>query len=415
VNVALVVVDVEPAAGPPVMVVLGGVVSPWTVQLRLAGVASVLPAASMARTRKVWVPVVSPVYERGELQAAYAVVESSEHWNVDPLSLALNVNVALVLVVVEPAAGPPVMVVLGGAMSTVHVRLAALGSVLPAASIARTRNVWLPPVSPVYWRGEVQVLKAVVESSEHWNVEPGSVELNAKEATVAFVRAAGPLSIAVSGGVTSAAGPIVHVRLAAESSTLPVRSVARTLKVCVPFARAVYSCGVTHAAYAPASSAHENVDPGSVEVNVKLALVLVVVVPAVGPPVIVVSGGTVSIVQVRLAGDGSALPEESVALTEKVWTPSPKPAYCRGDPHATTAPPSSAQLKVEPASVDEKAKVATVAFVLPVGPVSMVVSGGVVSAGAEIVHVWTAADGSALPAASVARTANSWEPSASPA
>ena len=43
---------------------------------------------------------------------------------------------------------------------------------------------------------------------------------------------------------------------------------------------------------APASSRHSNVEPVSVEVNVKLADALVTV--PLGPPVIVVSGGVVS-------------------------------------------------------------------------------------------------------------------------
>jgi hypothetical protein len=55
-NVALVLVVVLPAAGPEVIVVLGAVVSAWTVQAREAGVVSMLPAASMARTRKVCEP-----------------------------------------------------------------------------------------------------------------------------------------------------------------------------------------------------------------------------------------------------------------------------------------------------------------------------------------------------------------------
>ena len=46
-------------AGLPVIVVFGAAVS--TVQANEAGERSVLPAASVARTSKVWVPCVSPV------------------------------------------------------------------------------------------------------------------------------------------------------------------------------------------------------------------------------------------------------------------------------------------------------------------------------------------------------------------
>ena len=45
--------------GWAVIVVFGAVVS--TVQVKLAGVASVLPAASVARTSKVWEPSLRPV------------------------------------------------------------------------------------------------------------------------------------------------------------------------------------------------------------------------------------------------------------------------------------------------------------------------------------------------------------------
>jgi hypothetical protein len=56
-------VEVVLAGGPLAIVVLGGVVSPLvaarTVQLRVAGVASVLPAASIARTENWWDPLAS--------------------------------------------------------------------------------------------------------------------------------------------------------------------------------------------------------------------------------------------------------------------------------------------------------------------------------------------------------------------
>jgi hypothetical protein len=51
-----------------------------------------------------------------------------------------------------------------------------------------------------------------------------------------------------------------------------------------------------HAAKEPASSLHSNVLPASVDVKLKLALVLLVV--AAGLAVIVVSGAVVSMVQV---------------------------------------------------------------------------------------------------------------------
>ena len=74
-----------------------------------------------------------------------------------------------------------------------------------------------------------------------------------------------------------------------------------------------------HAANAAASNRHWNVLPASFEVNVKVALVAVVT--SSGPPVMVVSGGVVSVcsmTQLKLAGDGSVLVAESIARTSKV-------------------------------------------------------------------------------------------------
>ena len=56
--------------------------------------------------------------------------------------------------------------------------------------------------------------------------------------------------------------------------------------------------------------------PVSEDVKVKLALVLLV--NAAGFPVIVVTGGVVSIVQEKLAGVESVLPAASVARTWKM-------------------------------------------------------------------------------------------------
>jgi penicillin-binding protein 1A len=58
--------------------------------------------------------------------------------------------------------------------------------VLPNASVARTRNTYSPAVSPVSSTGEVQLAYAA-PSSEHSNVEPGSLESNENVAVVAVV------------------------------------------------------------------------------------------------------------------------------------------------------------------------------------------------------------------------------------
>ena len=70
VNVAFwIVVD---TSGPPVIVVWGPVRS--ITQVKLAGVGSVLPFVSVARTRKLWLPAVRPDYVVGLVQPAKATL-----------------------------------------------------------------------------------------------------------------------------------------------------------------------------------------------------------------------------------------------------------------------------------------------------------------------------------------------------
>jgi hypothetical protein len=53
------------------------------VKLRLAGVGSAFPAASIARTSKVCAPAVSAAVVCGDVQDANAAV-LTRHWNVNP-------------------------------------------------------------------------------------------------------------------------------------------------------------------------------------------------------------------------------------------------------------------------------------------------------------------------------------------
>ena len=101
-----------------------------------------------------------------------------------------------------------------------------------------------------------------------------------------------------------------------------------------------------------------------------------------GPPVIVVSGGVVSVVvtvKARLAGDRSGLPAPSVANTAKVCEPSASAAVVKGVLQAVKAAPSMLHWKVEPGSVEEKVNVGVESPVAPDGPESITVSGGVLS------------------------------------
>jgi hypothetical protein len=128
--------------GPEPTVVLGAAVS--TLQVRVAGVASTLPAASLALTEKVCDPLESPVRFLGEVHVV-KFPASSLHSKVEPDSEEENVNEADVLLT-EPE-GPEPMVVSGGVVSgggavlIVQVRVAGVASTLPAASVALTEKV----------------------------------------------------------------------------------------------------------------------------------------------------------------------------------------------------------------------------------------------------------------------------------
>ena len=111
------------------------------VQVWPAGVGSTLPAASLARTLKLWLPSARLLVLWGEAQAVKAAA-SSEHSNIVPSSLLLKVNVALLLR--DGLYGLPVSVVSGATVSTVQVWPAGVGSSNAAASMALTWNVWLP-------------------------------------------------------------------------------------------------------------------------------------------------------------------------------------------------------------------------------------------------------------------------------
>ncbi len=83
-----------------------------TEKLRAAAVRSGSPPGSSARTWKVWDPTESGPTDCGEAQAVNAAA-SSEHWKVDPGSFDVKPKTTVELVVVEPSAGPAVIVVSG--------------------------------------------------------------------------------------------------------------------------------------------------------------------------------------------------------------------------------------------------------------------------------------------------------------
>ena len=116
----------------------------------------------------------------------------------------------------------PVIVVCGATVSTVNERTAGLGSVLPAASVARTSKVCGPSASGDVVCGEAQAAKGAAPR-RHSSVAPGSLE-NEKVGIGSLVGPSGPESIVVSGATVST----VQVWVAGLCSTLPARSIERT-------------------------------------------------------------------------------------------------------------------------------------------------------------------------------------------
>src|SRR3954471_20304039 len=146
-----------------------------------------------------------------------------------------------------------------------------------------------------------------------------------------------------------------------------------------------------------------NLDPGSEAAKVNETDEGAGCVP--GPVAITVSGATVSTVNSVVAGVGSTLPAASLARTENEYPPSARPSWRCGDTHAAhgcCAPPgpSSSHWNREPASVAVKASVTLDEAIAPCGAEVIAVFGGVVSTA----NASVAGEGSALPAASTART-----------
>jgi hypothetical protein len=319
-----------------VIEVCGAVVSgaASTVQVRLAGVASVLPAASVARAEKVCAPAAREPKEVGEAQSPQGR-ESSEHSKLELASLEEKLKLALVEVVV--AGGPESIEVLGGVVSpdncTVHPRVAGVGSALPAVSTARTETVWLPSAKEEKDSDSAHAFQEA-ESSLHSKLEPFSVEEKSKFAVVAMVVPDGPETIDVLGGVVSPRARTVQVRLAAEASVFPAESVALTWKVCEPTVSELYSLGELQAPQAPESSLHSKLEPLSLAEKPKLAAVAVVV--AGGPERIVVLGAVVSASADGLVSAATTAAETAWRIPAELGTL----ARSRGFEPANTSAPS---------------------------------------------------------------------------
>ena len=256
-----------------------------TVNVRIAGVPSTLPAASVARTRTVCSPSLSGSVVSGVAHGVNAAV-STLHAKVAG-SLALNVSSAATMFV--NSSGPLSIVVSGGVVSTVKWLAAGVGSTLPAASTARTRKAWSPSRSAGTVRGDSHTAYAPL-SSEHSKRSPPSTEENSNTGAVTDDNAAGSRSRCVSGGVAST----VNCRCTGVGSTLPAESIARTANACAPSVKAAGVCGDWHGANGPSSIRHSKEEPGSSATNANVGSASLV--NAGGPSVTVVSGGVTSAV-----------------------------------------------------------------------------------------------------------------------
>ena len=111
----------------------------------LAGVASVLPAASVARTSKVWLPAPSAPSVSG-LEHAVQLPPSTRHSKVEPASEELNEKVGVVSF--DGSVGVASIVVAGAVLSTR--RLATrLVFVLFVLSVATARTSYWPSETAV--------------------------------------------------------------------------------------------------------------------------------------------------------------------------------------------------------------------------------------------------------------------------
>src|SRR5215213_8814399 len=113
---------------------------------------------------------------------------------------------------------------------TFQLRLAGVGSVLPAASVAFTAKVWVPLASlPYVLLVAVPFASQLPPSNLVWKVAfEGSVEEKVNVASLLLTVPEGPESMVVSGGAVSGGGAVpaivVKDQLLSEASGLPARS-----------------------------------------------------------------------------------------------------------------------------------------------------------------------------------------------
>ena len=112
--------------------------------VHVAGVASVLPAGSVARTSKVWLLSAMPVTLCGLVHGANDP-PSTLHSKDEPASLESNVNDGIAAL--DGSEGLVRMVVLGAVRSTLTFLIAVAG--WPALSVATAASAWLPSAAGI--------------------------------------------------------------------------------------------------------------------------------------------------------------------------------------------------------------------------------------------------------------------------
>ena len=146
-------------SGPELIVVSGGVMSDAgavvTVNARVAGVTSVLPAASVARTDTEWGPSLRAVVVHGVVQSTHAPA-STRHSKADASSLELNANVGVRLLVVP--VGPELIVVSGAVVSAAGPEATVIGFIVLSASPSASVTVTRTYLTPSAWKVNVIVL-----------------------------------------------------------------------------------------------------------------------------------------------------------------------------------------------------------------------------------------------------------------
>src|ERR671915_1260417 len=155
------------------------------------------------------------------------------------------------------------------------------------------------------------------------------------------------------------------------------------------------------------SSQHSKVEPSSLDTNSNVTLVDSISSP--GSFVISTTGGP-SIVQAYTAGVGSTFSAVSTARTSSTCAPAASPVSRWGEVQSPKPPPSSWHSKVEPAWLAKNVNSASMLVVIRPGPVTMVVSGGVVSGPESTVHSCSAGSSSTRPYSFVAWTSKVYWP-----